>query len=415
MLVGPGVRAFGRLREQLRRSLTAALAGVALTLIAPTALGTPTGVRTGRTELPAHAPATRPPETPADAPWLGGAHAPAPPPPASYNSYDGGWIRFSYPPSARERVEPLIATADATRRNLEARLGQRVLDHVRVYVARTPGEMATLAPDGAPYPRYAAGVAYPELRLVLLSIAPVHPNSDHNLGQIFKHELAHIALYNAVKGHPVPRWFNEGFAVVASGESSFERLKTLWTATLSNNLLSLKKLNRTFPRREDEADIAYAEAADVVRYLMRERDHHRFVAMIARVRQGQSFEHALEDAYDTSIASLEYEWRQDVAKRYTFWPVFFSGTVVWTGAVGLVIWAYRRKKRRDRQTLDRWAAEEAREDALERRQTEEEQPAPRLHIVFARSNRPSLPELNSSIAESEVPKVEHDGRWHTLH
>jgi Peptidase MA superfamily len=408
----------GRWRVAAAALLTA-LALATLTFVTGVARATPghrTGesVRTGTTGLAARAAAAHALQAPGDAPWFGGAHAKPPPPPASYNTYNGGWIRFSYPPSTRERVEPLIAEADAARRDLETRLGQRVLDRVNVYVARTPGEMTTLAPEGAPYPRYAAGVAYPELRLILLSIAPVRPNSNHNLKQIFKHELAHVALYNAVDGHPVPRWFNEGFAVVASGETSFARLHTLWTATLSNNLLSLKKLDRTFPAQPSEADVAYAEAADVVRYLMRERDHERFAAMIARVRHGETFERALEDAYDTSLASLEYEWRQDVAKRYTFWPVLFSGSVVWAGVVGLVIWGFRRKKRRDKQTLDRWAAEEAREDALERKLAQAEQ-QPRLHIVFARSSRPSLPELGGSIPESEIPKIEHDGQWHTLH
>jgi len=29
-----------------------------------------------------------------------------------FNVYDGGWIRFAYPPSVRERVQPLIASAE---------------------------------------------------------------------------------------------------------------------------------------------------------------------------------------------------------------------------------------------------------------------------------------------------------------
>ena len=49
---------------------------------------------------------------------------------------------------------------------------------------------------------------------------------------MFRHELAHIALQDATLGHHVPRWFNEGFAIHASGESRYLRWKTLENATL---------------------------------------------------------------------------------------------------------------------------------------------------------------------------------------
>src|SRR5688572_6773831 len=44
---------------------------------------------------------------PGDAPRITGALPRLAEPPASFNVYDGGWIRFAYPPSVRERVQPL--------------------------------------------------------------------------------------------------------------------------------------------------------------------------------------------------------------------------------------------------------------------------------------------------------------------
>ena len=185
-----------------------------------------------------------------------------PAPPQGFNRFDGSWIQFAYPPGLRERVQPLISEANEAREELSARLGQRVLDRVVVYVARTPGEMASLAPEGAPYPKYADGVAYADLGLVLLTLAPDRPSSRHDLGEIFRHELSHLALADALGESRVPRWFNEGFAVFASGESSFPRLRTLWLATLGDNLFKLSDMQRSFPADADPASIAYAQAAD---------------------------------------------------------------------------------------------------------------------------------------------------------
>ncbi|MBN1610229.1 MAG: hypothetical protein JW940_26615 [Polyangiaceae bacterium] len=363
-------------------------------------------------------PAAIDPAAPGDAPRRRGASLTLPRPPPGFNSYSGDWIRFSYPPGLRERVQPLIESADQARSELSARLGQHVLDRVIVYVARTPGEMASLAPEGAPFPKYASGVAYPELGLVLLTISPVRPNDRHELGEVFQHELAHLALDDAVRGAPVPRWFNEGFAVFASGESSFPRLNTLWLATLGDDLLKLTDLERTFPVDASKASIAYAEAADIVRFLVRREDHHRFSRMVEMLRAGRPFPVALNHAYGIDPAQLEYEWREDVSRRYTFWPVLFSGSVVWFGALGLFVWGYRRRRRQHHKTLRRWEQEEALEAQRERaaRQLPLVAPNGPVHIVF--STRPTpRPVVPPGLPPSdvEIPRIEHDGRWHTLH
>jgi hypothetical protein len=314
----------------------------------------------------------------------------------------------------RQRVQPLIAEADHFKATLVARLRHPVLHHVEVRIARNHREMATLAPEELPVPRYASGVAYSQLGLILLSIEPRYPNSHHDLAEIFRHELAHVALHDATDGKGVPRWFNEGFAVHVSGESATTRLQTLWSATLANRLLPLGQLDRSFPSDPVRTDVAYAQAADVVRFLVRHQDRDRFAALFARLRRGQSFDSAVVDSYGVDLDTLESEWREDVAKRYTFWPVLFSSTVVWTSMIGLFVWGWRRRKRRDKVTLARWAREEALEDArrVQRAQDEEgDEPPAQLHVVLARrGTRPSAPS-----APDEVPKVQHDGDWHTLH
>jgi hypothetical protein len=312
-------------------------------------------------------------------------------------------------------VEPLIRDADKIRAELAVRLGQQVLRKVHVRIARTPGEMTTLAPDGAPYPKYAAGVAYSEIGLVLLTLTPVHPNALDDVGEVFRHELAHVALGDAVgDSRRVPYWFNEGLAVHLSGESSLLRLRTLWSATLSGRLIPLERLDANFPADAVAADLAYAESADVVRFLLRQQERERFPRLIERVHDGQSFATALRDAYGLDFVSLEYEWREEIARKYSFWPVLFSGTIVWLGVLGLFVIAWQKRRRKSKKTLEQWAKEEER--------TAHGAPAvaiaPRVHIVLPgqqAAEPPELPAMANAPIEAEVPKVEHEGQWHTLH
>jgi hypothetical protein len=378
--------------------------------------------RTGHTELSGPSPgAVEPPRldptprelsAPGDAPHLGDSEVRIPPIAAGYSTYDGGWIRLTYHPSSRERIEPLIVAADEAKRDLEDWLGRPVLGKVRVDVARTPGEMQTLAPRGAPYPEYAEGVAYSELGLVLLTLTPRQQNESFELVQVFRHELAHIALHDAVGVRRIPRWFNEGFAVMASGETSFERMWALSTATLSDRLLPLSQVERSFPNDESQVSIAYAQAADVVRFLVRREDRHRFRSLVRELAAGRSLDMAAREAYGVDLLTLEHEWREDVAKRYTFWPVLFSGTVIWAGVLGLFVMAWRKRRARSRATLKRWARDEKREDELRRLDENS-----RIHIVLQRAPAETVttPLPAPSQAEIEVPRVQHEGAWHTLH
>jgi len=347
-----------------------------------------------------------------------------PAPPEGFNTYDGGWMRIAFPPSKRHRIQPLIHDADAFRDQLRELFGYPVLNHVSVHVGRTPGEMATLAPPDSPFPKYAEGVAYPGLGLILLTIDPKYPNSEHDLGEVFRHELAHLALHEALEGRHVPQWLNEGFAIHLSGESSLLRMQTLFTATLSETVIPLLQLDPRFPDDIVETPIAYAQSADVVRYLLRTRYNQRFIAMLRRVRSGQPFASAMADAYGFEVYgvgenSLEDEWRRDLAKRYSFWPVLFSGSMVWIGALGLFVVGYFRKRKQQRVTLDRWAVEEASENR-QQLGVATQAPTSRMHIVLAPKEgsvaaEAVVPEFKKPTRDVDVPKVEHEGSWHTLH
>ena len=338
--------------------------------------------------------------------------------PPGFHTHDGGWIQFYYPPESRSKIQKLLDDADNVRNQLSERLGRFVLHNVNVRIGRSSNEMKSLAPVGVPYPKYATGVAYPELNLVLLTLTPESPNERLDIAETFRHELAHLALSQAVNDLPIPRWFNEGFAIFASGESSMPRLQTLWTATLAGTLVPLERLERSFPEDAMTASIAYAEAADVVRYLARKEDHHRFNGLVERMGQGQDFNAALLESYGLDRYALEYEWRENVGRRYTFWPVICSTTVVWGGIAVLFFWGYRRKKSSERATLERWKREEAQQDrqALSYMGSNGQALADRVHIVVTKPPQPLQNLVRASNeADREVPLVEHDGHWHTLH
>ena len=196
------------------------------------------------------------------------------------------------------------------------------------------GADTQLAPVGAPPPAYASGVAYTQLRLVPLTLMAPRGAEAVNLDEVFRHELAHVALEDALGGQSVPLWFNEGLAMHESGELIAQRMKTLWSATLSGTLHPLADLDKRFPADPFQVQIAYAQSADFVRFMLRDSDRARFHAMISRVRSGQPFDRAVRDAYGSDLRKLEFQWRSDLEHRYSVIPIITGGTALWVLIVG---------------------------------------------------------------------------------
>jgi len=310
------------------------------------------------------------------------------------------WLTIAYPHGMRDRVQPLVDDADAFKEELGNRFAQPLLAHVELRLGRTPEEMAELAPKKSPPPPYAVGVAYPSLDLVLLSNIEPRTNEGTDLGEVFRHELVHIAVNDAVRGRHVPLWFNEGISIYFSGEKAMDRWKTLEGAELSGTILPLSDLDRNFPADEG-VNVAYAESADFVRYLMRDEDRGRFAQLVERVRGSESFDQSMADAYGADSRRLEYRWREELSHRFSVWPAILGGSILWVGAIALLVMAYVKRRRRSKATLAKWAAEEAAEEA--RRAA--------LAAVLADESQ-ATPVVR--IAEA-TPRIEHDGHWHTLH
>lgn len=329
------------------------------------------------------------------------AKDPIPELPPHYVTKDLGWMTLSYPPQASERVETLLRDANDVKAQLQSAFAQPVLDHVTVRIAPTFSDMARLAPGDAPPPPYASGVAYHGIHLVLLTMMAPRGADATDLDEVFRHELAHVALENAVGGKHVPVWFNEGMAIWLSGERSSDRMGQLWHATLSDTLIPLADLDRSFPADPFEVNIAYAEAADFMRFLLRKSDRVRFAAMIERVNEGQTFDRAIADAYNDDLRRLEFQWHGDLEKRFSVVPILLGGGMLWMFVMGLFVFAWYRRKKRNKAILAKWEREEAIEDARIA--------AIQSAIAAAEQNDAPPPIVSVSL------KTEHDGGWHTLH
>ncbi len=172
--------------------------------------------------------------------------------------------------------------------------------------------------------------------------------------------------------------------------------------------------DRSFPRDNFEVSIAYAESADFMRFLLRKSDRIRFASMINRVRDGQSFDRAIAEAYGSDLRRLELEWRTDLEHRFSVIPILTGGGLIWVLVIGLIVAAYVRRRRRSKAILARWEREEAIEDALLAKKREAELAVLQKLREESLAAIPSVAKAATASSAAQI-KVEHQGRWHTLH
>ncbi|MCP4196378.1 MAG: hypothetical protein GY762_04435 [Proteobacteria bacterium] len=263
-------------------------------------------------------------------------------------------------------IEELEPVCKQRYRQINTRLGlsrDDDVDPLQVRVVNSPKEMASVAPKGAGPPSWSIAVAYPDRNLIILSLNHRSGHPVENLNTIFEHELSHLALRKLLGGAAVPRWFSEGLAIHQSERSSFSRYWTLWIAANSDNLLSLEEIER-YPKHTGRIDLAYAEAADFVGFLLRKGGWLAIRTVIRKVANGAPFDEAFEYAYRDSVRAMEHTWLRGLLRRPQ-WLALVTGTgALWGFIVALFLVAYAMVRHREKKRLDKMEEEEAQLDRL---------------------------------------------------
>lgn len=363
-----------------------------------------------------------------------GPAAAAPPPeqmPAGYTVERIGAVRWTYPTSAEPEAKDLARDVDSTWSELAERFGVRVSPELDLRIALNPEEMQALAPPGRRLPSYASGVAFPAEGLILMTFSAPRSFERPNMRKLLVHELTHVALHRAIAGadamdpaaeasieRRIPRWLSEGVAVHEAGENTIDRIRVLWEGALGGRLVPLDQLDSRFSAKHGTVDLAYAQSADLVSYILDgEGDEIRFRVLIAQMRSGADFEAAFSKAYGFSVEDLERAWRERITRRFGRWPSLLVGlSALWAFGAVLLFIGYVRVRRRHRRTLDRWQIEE--EAALVAAPTPTPPPPP---PVVSSPPSPRGPDdvldawQEQKRRDGELPTVTHEGRSYTLH
>ncbi|MDZ4858749.1 MAG: hypothetical protein SGI88_07175 [Candidatus Hydrogenedentes bacterium] len=202
------------------------------------------------------------------------------------------------------------------------------------------------------------GVAKLNEDVIAIKTPGIAPQGADYTGTL-RHELVHILLHHNVNTDNVPRWLNEGIAMVLSGENRWASRATVASMYLNGRTLSYRELEASFlePGQEMEFGEAYAQAYSMTQYLMRELGEGAFWPFV-RSLNSRSFGEAVEAELGQIPHDFAVSWNSSLGWSAIAYSVV-SGLSAFQIMAILTIWAYLRRRRHALTKLKQWESEEA--------------------------------------------------------
>lgn len=279
-------------------------------------------------------------------------------PPGAAERRAGRFVIAAFPAEARLAASLL---ADATRRG--AFPGVPVL-HDTAWIAIAPDRATFRAWVGPTAPEWGAAIAFPARRLIIMQGRDAGADAG-DPRQTLRHELAHLALAE-VLGATVPRWFDEGYASLASGEWGRDEVLATSVGLVWRGVPTLAGLDSAFRGGEDGAERAYALAHHAVADLAALGGADGLGPLLERWRATGDLDAALRARHGLTLDAFQSRWRGRVRRQYGALALATDLSLLLTVAALLFGPVWWRRRRRGQEALERLRALEAAQEARER-------------------------------------------------
>ena len=167
---------------------------------------------------------------------------------------------------------------------------------------------------------WVGGIAYPLLDEATIVAAST---SDITFVRDMPHELAHIIFYQlTAQGIQSPTWFDEGLAVYNQFYHEQAMTDRFNQALSTHTLLRLSNLQTNFPADADQANLAYAQSWNLVRYMFKTFGDTRMQQFIKDLdNPNTTFDQDLTQAFGMDSLHLENQWRLSLNQPDVLSPV----------------------------------------------------------------------------------------------
>ena len=232
--------------------------------------------------------------------------------------------------------------------------------------------LISVAPDrntfrqwiGGQAPEWGSAFAFPAERRIVMQGRSA-PSDAGNPLRVLRHELAHLALHEALGDLP-PRWFDEGYASYAANEWDREAVIAANVGLALGGFRTLASLDSGFFGGARRAEASYALSYRAVAELA-SIDRARGLDLLFEYWKGEgTLNLAIRQAYGLTYEGFQKRWLDRTRRRYGGLALFTDMTLGALVLMLLVAPLYLVRRRRDRERLARMKAADAEAERRER-------------------------------------------------
>lgn len=254
-----------------------------------------------------------------------------------------------------EQVEYCDSVLNLAREELSAFLGQTISYKPSVYMLNDLPRFEKIV-QGV-FPDWGAAAALPRAKLIAIK-SPDHFKLGKPLGELLRHEYAHLALASRVGNRKIPRWFNEGSAMVFSSEWGWSENMAMSKAAVFNEFLDLREIDDLNRFKDNKAQLAYAQSYWAVRYLQDEYGAQAITIFLDEIAGGSLIDEALLAAVGSNYSDFDREYRTFLATKFNILTFYVDTMYFWFAlAIILIIGGLMKYKQR-RKFYEKWENEE---------------------------------------------------------
>ncbi|HWR83300.1 MAG TPA: hypothetical protein VN285_08355 [Candidatus Deferrimicrobium sp.] len=207
------------------------------------------------------------------------------------------------------------------------------------------------------FPDWGAAAAIPERKTVLVK-SPDKFNLGKSLTELLAHEYAHLVVAHRSGFWSVPRWFDEGVAMLVSTEWSWADNVAMSKAAVFGEFIPLRKIEQVNRFNQSQAQVAYAQSYLAVKYLLDHYGPHALTRFLDAMGRGATVDSALTSACGGTYREFEMEYQEYLSKRYNVVALFSDTMYFWLALAVIVIIAAALRYRKRRQYYKKWEEEE---------------------------------------------------------
>jgi len=265
-----------------------------------------------------------------------------------------GPLEVAYRPADEEVAQDCLAVLEKGLAEFSSKLPAGDAP-IRITICRTLEEFNQMA--GAYAGVQVGGIAESRRGAIIVKAPHLLPPGQDYHGML-RHELLHVLIARNTDLANVPRWFNEGIAMVMSRELRWANTMRVAHMYVRRRVIPYPELDFAFAPLGDEMVFgdAYAEAYSMTLHLIDEVGEERFWRVVLALNE-MNFDEALKKHAGLTPGALYQGWRRTLWKTALV-ASLVSGFTLFDVMAILLILAYVRKRRRGRTILRAWDEEE---------------------------------------------------------